>query len=93
MISLRLIYKKQSKTTAVGNDHQAILNRALEGCKFNEGDKVRVKGGRLMGVIQEIVRIPDEIVWQGSSPKFLLVLTANGKLQFAHPRQLKKVMK
>lgn len=67
--------------------------RALSKNRFLKGDKVRVKGTKICGVITDIIEKFEEIYWIKGSPAFILFEDSDGKTRYCRAIDLHKERK
>jgi len=83
--------QKSSTTTPSGKE--AILKRALYGCRFKVGDRIKVRGTPLLGTVVELLEDVDSIPWENNRPQFIQIELDDGVHKMAHTAQLKGTTK
>jgi hypothetical protein len=90
-----LAYKIISNGTTPKSDitppqgKEAILKRALLGCRFKPGDRIKVRGTPFIGTVVELLEEVHVIPWRNNSPQFIHIELDGGTHQMAHTSQLK----
>jgi len=71
---------------------EATLQKQLRNLKFAVGNEVRIKGTSIHGIIREIIRDPERIVWKSNSPCYIVVESLRGDVAaLYHPSKLKRI--
>lgn len=98
MIEYEVIVNNK-RDTAVGrevvtpgdaNYKQTVFQRNLHSCAYNEGDRVKERGGHMVGTVFKIEKDINLINWTKGRPMFVAVEFDDGRKVFANPSQLKR---
>lgn len=69
---------------------EVVFQRNLRACNYEVGQRVKERGGHMVGTIQHIEKDINRINWSKNRPMFVAVEFDDGRKVYANPSQLKR---
>ena len=84
---------KPSRSVSPGdaNFQELVLERALRGCSYRSGDRIKLRGTSFRGKVINVIKEYSLISWdKGKRPLFVQILMDDGRELQVHPNQIKR---
>lgn len=72
------------------NYKEVVFQRNLHKCTYDVGQRVKERGGHMVGTVTKIEKDISLINWSKGRPMFVAVEFDDGRKVFANPSQLKR---